>query len=115
MVKDLGHENLICSPYSVWLPLAALVNAAEEPAKAQLLEVLAAAGIGEGDLNRAAARMLFDLTNQESQLMAQEYGEAYAYDPLKIANAIFVGKDLTLSPDFSQAFADFYRGSATVG
>jgi len=29
LLKDLGDSNFVCSPYSVWLPLAALVNATD--------------------------------------------------------------------------------------
>ena len=28
LVKNVNDESFVCSPYSVWLPLAALVNAA---------------------------------------------------------------------------------------
>ena len=45
LVKNTGDSNFVCSPYSVWLPLAALVNATDDENKAALTEVLGASGI----------------------------------------------------------------------
>lgn len=110
LLQQVGDGNFICSPCSVWLPLAALVHAAKEPHKTELLDALGASGIGEAELNQAAARMLYDLTNQESERIAAEYGEEYRYNPLKIANAVFVNHSVTLNRNFSQVFMDSYRG-----
>jgi serpin B len=106
-----GDENFICSPYSVWAPLAALVNATGAQSKPALLEALGAPGGGEADINRAASRMLYDLTKSRDKEFAEEYHESY-HNPFKIANAIFVSKDETLRRDFAQTFMDFYRGNA---
>jgi len=106
LVKNSGNGNFVCSPYSAWLPLAALVNATDAKNKAALLTALGASGISEADINKASSRMLYDLTNYG----AIEY-KGY-YNPLKIANAIFVGKNVTLKKDFAQNFMDFYRGSS---
>lgn len=107
LAAQTGDEkNLVCSPYSVWLPLAALVNAADEQNKAALLETLGAGGISEADINNAASRMLYSLTNQYNK------GEDGYHNPLKIANAIFVSNRATLKKDFAQTFMDYYRGSA---
>jgi len=99
LVKNSGNGNFVCSPYSAWLPLAALVNATDTQNKAALLTALGASGITEADINRASSRMLYSLTNGN-------------YNPLKIANAIFVGNNVTLKKDFAQVFMDFYRGSS---
>ena len=107
LVKNTGDENFVCSPYSVWMPLAALVNATNAQNKAALLDALGASGITETDINRAASRMLFDMT----KLRNEEYTEYY-YNPLRIANAIFVGIDVTLKREFAQVFMDYYRGNA---
>jgi serpin B len=116
-----SDDNLICSPYSVWLPLAALLNATDEASRPALLEAIGAGGldaggfdtgvIGAADINTAASRMLYDLTKESDKKYAAEYGEGY-YNPLKIANAIFVDKASTLKTDFAQAFADYYRGAS---
>jgi serpin B len=106
-----GNENFVCSPYSVWLPLAALVNAAEESKKSALLSVLGAADMGEDEINTAASRMLYNLTKVRETENYAEYGEEYN-NPLKIANAIFVHNELTLKDSFAQTFADFYRGAS---
>ena len=110
LAGQAGQENFVCSPYSVWLPLAALLNATDEPYKVDLLSALSASGLSEDDVNRAASRMLYDLTKQQQRAWAEESGEHYQ-DPLKIANAIFVNHDLTLKQSFAQTFMDFYRGS----
>jgi serpin B len=109
LVKDAVGNNFVCSPYSVWLPLAALINAADDQSKAALAEALGAAGIDTADINKAASRMLYNLTN----LQSKEY-ESYHkyYNPLKIANAVFVDNDSTLQKDFAQTFMDYYRGAS---
>ncbi len=110
LAKEAGAENLVSSPYSVWLPLAALVNAADDAAKPGLREALETAGISEEDLNQAVSRMLHDLTKQREIETAKEYGEEF-HNPLKIANAIFVGNNVTLKQDFAQLFMDYFRGN----
>lgn len=111
LAENVGNDNLVCSPYSVWIPLAALVNATDVQNKDRLLSALSASGISEEDINNAASRMLYDLTRQRDKKFAEEYDEPY-HDPLKIANAIFVDNDVTLKKDFAQMFMDFYRGNA---
>ena len=106
LVKNAENGNFVCSPYSAWMPLAALVNATNDQNKAALLTALGASGITEADINRASSRMLYSLTN----LQNKQYKEYY--NPLKIANAIFVGNNVTLKKDFAQIFMDYYRGSS---
>jgi serpin B len=106
LLKNSGDKNFVCSPYSVWLPLAALVNATDDQNKSALIEALGAAGIAPVNINKAASRMLFNLTNMEHK------GYEGYYNPLKIANAIFVDKKVTLRKDFAQTFMDFYRGAS---
>ena len=110
LLKTTGETNFVCSPYSVWLPLAALVNATDEANQPALLEVLGASGITADDLNRASSRMLYNLTKLQD-LEYEDY-EEYYYNPLKIANAIFVDMDVTLKKEFAQTFSDYYRGTA---
>jgi len=111
LATHIGTSNFVCSPFSVWLPLAALVNATDNQKKADMLSALYAVGISEADLNTAASRMLYDLTNQNGQRFATEQNMV-PHDPLRIANAIFVGKNVTLRRDFAQTFLDYYRGQA---
>ena len=106
LLKNSGYENLVCSPYSVWLPLAALANAATPQSKAALLAALGASGLTDADVNMASSRMLYDLTNLRNR------ESAGFYNPLKIANAIFVGNTVTLRQEFAQTFMDYYRGSS---
>ncbi|MDR1956690.1 MAG: hypothetical protein LBQ30_07540 [Treponema sp.] len=112
LVGQTGDKNFVCSPYSVWIPLAALVNATDQEHKAALVTALGAAGLGEAELNNAASRMLYDLTRQRDKKDAEEYGEGGYHDPLKIANAVFVDHHVTLKKDFAQTFMDYYRGSS---
>jgi serpin B len=107
LAKSADGENFVCSPFSVWLPLAALVNGTDSAHKTALLEALGAKGISEKDLNEYASRTLYALTNERRKVRASgEY-----YNPLRIANAIFVDNDVTLKRDFAQKFLDFYRGA----
>ena len=106
LAKEAGNKNLVSSPYSVWLPLAALANATSGESRTKLLTALNASGISVEDLNNAASRMLYDLTKEREK----EYGENYN-NPLKIANALFVGNNVTPNKTFAQVFMDYYRGS----
>lgn len=108
LVQDTSAENFVCSPYSVWLPLAALLEATDGASKEALLEALGAQGLTEADVKKAASRMLYDLSNLGGGSFE---GEA-AYNPLQIANAIFVDQDVTLQPAFAQDFADCFLGQA---
>ncbi len=111
LAEDAGNKNLVSSPYSVWLPLAALVNATSGDIRTELLTALNASGISVEDLNIAASRMLYDLTNVREKEFAKEYGEKDYNNPLKIANALFVGNNVTPNKTFAQVFMDYYRGS----
>jgi serpin B len=110
LVKDAVGKNFVCSPYSVWLPLAALINAVDDQSKAALAKALGAAGIETDDINKAASRMLYNLNNLQSKEYESHYHKYY--NPLKIANAIFVDNDSTLRKDFAQTFMDYYRGAS---
>ena len=110
LVQESGSGNFVCSPYSVWLPLAALLNATDEQNKDELLLALGALGTSVDDVNAAASRMLFDLTRQAEAAYATP--DMPYHDPLSIANAIFVDDDVTLRDDFAQTFLDYYRGTA---
>jgi len=112
LLEDIGYENFVVSPYSVWMPLAALVNATREPLRPALIEVLGAAGISPDNINRAASRMLFDLTNERARRENWASRGGSEESPLHIANAIFVDYNWPLRKEFAQTFADFYRGSA---
>ncbi|MDR1299372.1 MAG: hypothetical protein LBJ84_03885, partial [Oscillospiraceae bacterium] len=105
LAEQSGDENLICSPFSVWLPLAALVNATDDAGRGALLSSLGAAGASAEDVNNAASRMLYGLLRPSSAVEG-------SLVPLQIANAIFVDSDVTLRQDFAQLFGDYYRGAA---
>ena len=109
LAEDIGDENLVVSPYSVWMPLAALVNATREPYRAQLIEAIGAAGLDASEINQAASRMLFSLTNEQSRQWAERHNEPY-HNPLRIANALFIDYNFTLRRDFAQTFMDYFRG-----
>lgn len=105
LLESSDTENFVCSPYSAWLPLAALLNATDEANRPALLEALGAAGISVEDVNKAASRMLYSLNKMERL----EY-EPEMHQPLSIVSAVFVDKNETLKVDFAQTFADYYRG-----
>ncbi|MDR1703958.1 MAG: hypothetical protein LBS19_04645 [Clostridiales bacterium] len=107
LLEHADGENFVCSPFSVWLPLAALANAADAESLPALLDAIGAAGFEAGDVNKAASRMLYDLTRE----MDKEYYKD-AFSPLCIANAVFVDDDVTLSKNFAQNFADYFLGAS---
>ena len=104
-------KNFICSPLSAWLPLAALYNVTDEEHRAALADALEAQGLDASALNKAAQRMLSSLMRVSQNAEAEEYGME-RYDPLKIANAVFVGENVTLNDDFAQMFRENYLGEA---
>ncbi len=95
-------ENMVISPFSVWLTLAALANATDVNALPQLLEALSVSGLTAEELNASVSRMLYELTGNEGE----------TYNPLSIANAVFVDGSVTLKKEFAQKFMDYYRGTA---
>ena len=82
-------ENLIASPYSAWLPLAALVNGCSGATQEQLLKVIGEAGIDAETLNQMVKAVNAGLSQEERRKSFEEYGETFE-SPLKIANALFV-------------------------
>jgi len=114
LAQDIESENLVVSPFSVWLPLAALLNATDEAYRPDLLEALGIAGIDMDEaithINHAASRMLFNLTNQDGRRYAREFGFEY-HNPLHIANAVFVNNYVNIRQSFAQVFMDYYRGT----
>lgn len=102
-------ENLIASPYSAWLPLAALVNGCSGATQEQLLKVIGEAGIDAETLNQTVKAVNAGLSQEERRKSYEEYGETFE-SPLKIANALFVQKDATVNQTFEQLFSDNYDG-----
>lgn len=103
-------ENFLCSPYSVWLPLAALVNAADDEVRPQLLRAIGEAGLTEEELNAAASGMLYDLTAIGQNTARKEEG-LEQHNPLQIADAVFVDQHSAIVPEFARTFAGDYGGS----
>ncbi|MDL2215668.1 hypothetical protein LJB77_01125 [Ruminococcaceae bacterium OttesenSCG-928-N02] len=106
LVNTQTGENFICSPYSAYLPLAALMNATQQEYHPALLEALSSTGLDAETLNLAAARMQYSLM----KAYQGEYSDAY-HNPLEIANAIFISDILTLRDDFAKTFATYYGGA----
>lgn len=102
-------ENLIASPYSAWLPLAALVNGCSGATQEQLLKVIGEAGIDAETLNQTVKAVNAGLSQEERRKSYEEYGETFE-SPLKIANALFVQKDAAVNQTFEQLFSDNYDG-----
>jgi serine protease inhibitor len=108
LAVQTNTKNMVCSPLSVWIPLAALVNAVNAQHKAELLRALSVPDLEDAGINNGVSRMLYDLTRQQYK----EYGQGNYHDPIKIVNAIFVDRDVTIKDQFAQAFMDYYRGSS---
>ncbi|MDR1658660.1 MAG: hypothetical protein LBT47_14155 [Deltaproteobacteria bacterium] len=108
LASETGDQNFVCSPFSVWLPLAALTGASQEPARSEMIKILAGDGLQADDLDRGALRLLSDLNST----LNQERHPDLFQNQLKIANAVFVSDELTLTPEFAKRFSDFYLGVA---
>ena len=108
MAHDIGYENFVISPYSIWMPLAALVNATDDRHRPALFEALGLAGIAPEDINRTASRMLFDLTTPRHREWAEDWEEDIV--PVRVANALFIDYRQGPRRDFAQVFADYFRG-----
>ncbi|MDR2751737.1 MAG: hypothetical protein LBC41_13850 [Clostridiales bacterium] len=91
-------KSFFYSPISVWLPLAALTNAADDRDKLALLEALGVKNATQKMLNDYVENMLSDLeiTNSDS--------------PLKIANALYVSNRETVNEEFRSIFEYGYHG-----
>jgi len=111
LAEDSGDENMVCSPYSVWLPLAALLNATNSWAKPRLLAALSAAGISEDEINVGVKRILYDLTRQREKEYHEETGYP-CHETLRIANLILAGKDVTLKKEFAHILSECFKGRA---
>lgn len=109
MQQSSPEENFVCSPFSAWLPLAALVNATEASRQPELLEALGAAGIEPEMLNAAAREMLNRLNRDWSAETEEGAGNV---SRLSIANAVFVDRKAELSQEFADIFARDYDGAA---
>ena len=106
--KEAG-ENLVASPYSVWLPLAVLSNAAEDEANEALFKALGEAGISCGELNDTAAALQNALLGKDLAADAEANGGTYE-SPVKIANALFIGEGVQPKEEFQTAFENSYDG-----
>ena len=110
LLEEKGEgKNLVTSPYSVWLPLAALSNASDEEAQKALLNALGEAGLSPEELNETASALQNALLGKDLAEEAEESGGTYE-SPLKIANALFVGQNEQLKADFQEIFESSYDG-----
>lgn len=109
LAQKAEGENLIVSPYSVWLPLAALANGTDEAAKEALLSALGSAGMDTDALNEGAKQAISVLTCEEQAEWSKENGQEFE-SPLKIANALFVDQNARTNPEFETIFERDYAG-----
>ena len=84
------EENLVVSPYSVWLCLAALTNGTEESAKEELFASLGYPG----------------LTQEAFNEIAQKFNDM----PVQSANALFVSQNAEITEAFESVYTREYEG-----
>ncbi len=107
LLQSNGKKNFVSSPFSVWLPLAALANATQKQYQPALFDAIGAGSDSAEALNQTAANILESLIGQS----VNAQGKLEPYNPLQIANAIFVSKDEALQPGFKKSFEKYYDGS----
>lgn len=107
-------ENFVVSPFSAWMPLAALLGVTDEAEQPALREALQLGEMTAEEVNRAMSGILYDLTQEQLQRMSAEddWAEGKIESPIQIANALFVQEGLNPTQDFLQQFADNYLGQA---
>ncbi|MDR1603176.1 MAG: hypothetical protein LBS10_00005 [Gracilibacteraceae bacterium] len=110
MAAGNDDENFVCSPFSVWLPLAALANATDESHRRELIETIGAGDMTAEEVNRIAGSFLYYATRQQNKQDAEVYGIEY-YNPFRTANALFVSREYNANKEFAQVFADSYLGA----
>ncbi len=98
LYQEYEGENFVCSPISLWLPLAALLNASDGTAQDEMLKSLGLEGLAVEEVNEAASRILYSLIEKKG-------GSA-----LQIANLVYVDEKYNVNPDFEEVFLDYYRG-----
>lgn len=118
LLDESKSDNFICSPYSVWMSLAALSNAADKADRPALLKAMGAGNAKPEAVNKAASRMLYDLTGEsdrlqmeENQQQAGEEGMPEHHNPLTISNAVFLSTAHTPDSAFVETYLDSYRGT----
>ncbi|MDR2443376.1 MAG: serpin family protein [Deltaproteobacteria bacterium] len=106
LAAKAGNDNLVTSPFSVWLPLAALVGATDLDLRPSLTVIIGGPEASPETIDQSASRLIYSLTTPRGQKNNQEKST------LKIANAIFVSNNQGLKPEFAQRLNDFYLAQA---
>lgn len=102
LYQQYEGENFVCSPISLWLPLAALLNATEGETQEALLSSLGMEGLQAAQVNEEVSQMLNDLIGESGQEDKPQ---------LQIANIIYVNDTYNLKPEFEQVFSEVFRGA----
>lgn len=102
LYQENEGENFVCSPVSLWLPMAALLNAADEGSLDEAAASMGLGGLTAEEINEMTREMLARLSRKEETAVPE----------LQIANVIFVDKKYTVAPAFEKAFSDYYEGAA---
>ena len=68
-----GEDNLLLSPFSVWLPLAALINATDAGYREDFSAALGVKGVSEEELNQTVALILNELTSPRDTVESSYY------------------------------------------
>lgn len=111
LYQEYEGENFVNAPISLWIPLAALVNAVEEDSQEEVLTGLGLQGMSVEEINRAAAQIFYFLNKEERKAWHKEQDMEYQA-PLTIANMIFVDNEYTLDEMFAEIYQLFYNGTA---
>jgi serpin B len=96
LAQGVGNENMVFSPFSVWLPLAALTEAADQRYRREQMESIGVYGMGSEELKHSAERLLSRLTGEGGTL--------------RIANAVFVDNGAAINRTFADMFGKYFGG-----
>ena len=117
MAKDLslesGDSNFVVSPISLWMPLAALGNAANDTVINEHLNSLKFADKNLEEINLFAAKLLYELNNEDYRRYSEENNMEFV-DSLYMANALFLNKEYEANMEFVDAFYNYYKGTTML-
>lgn len=104
LAKGKENTNYINSPFSVWLPLAALISGTDKRYQEELLNSLCINGLTDKEINEAVYNVLSKLADREN-INTNHY-----FSTLQIANAFFVDNRVTLKEKFVELFKTYFDG-----
>ncbi|MCL2491079.1 MAG: serpin family protein [Propionibacteriaceae bacterium] len=120
LVRQAPGQNVVCSPFSAWLPLAALANVTQPSMRGSLFQAIGCRDdAAVEDVNAAAASFLASLGAGGSVPVPVTYDDGIqmielqpsGQRSLRLANSLWAHRGSTPDPVFVRVFADDFDGA----